>query len=113
MTQEQWTSGWMRSIALLFNGNTLEQMDDMGQPVVDDSFLILLNSYHDSVTYTLPPSPKGRGWALLMDTSDLEKPFKNKRLDRTDGRPGPVGGAVKGTDSAKREVCFAGRTHRD
>ncbi len=83
MTQEQWTSDWMRSIALLFNGNTLEQMDDMGQPVVDDSFLILLNSYHDSVTYTLPPSPKGRGWALLMDTSDLEKPFKNKRLDST------------------------------
>jgi glycogen operon protein len=81
MTPEQWAAGWMRSIAVLLNGNTLDQVDDLGQAVVDDSFLILLNSYHESVSYTLPASPKGSGWILIMDTSDLEKPFKNKPLD--------------------------------
>ncbi len=78
MTQEQWNAGWMRSIALMYNGNTLDQVDDMGQPICDDSFLILLNSYHDCVTYTLPDSPQGHGWTLIMDTHDIEQPFKNE-----------------------------------
>ena len=31
MTQEQWNAGWMRSIALMYNGNTLGEVDEMGQ----------------------------------------------------------------------------------
>ncbi len=80
MTPEQWSAGWMRSIALLYNGNTLDQVDGMGQPITDDSFLILLNSYHDCVSYTLPPSPRGRGWTLIMNTHDLEKPFTSEKM---------------------------------
>ena len=53
MTQEQWNTGWMRSLALLFNGNTLNESDDMGEPIVDDSFLILMNSSAETVS----PSP--------------------------------------------------------
>ena len=70
----------MRSIALMYNGNTLDQVDAMGQPISDDSFLILLNSYHDRVTYTLPQSPRGHGWTLIMDTHDLEQPFKSQPM---------------------------------
>ena len=81
MTPEQWNAGWMRSIAIMYNGGTLDQVDDMGQRIVDDSFLILLNSYHDCVSYTLPPSPQGHGWTLIMDTHDLERPFKNENVD--------------------------------
>jgi glycogen operon protein len=83
MTPEQWNAGWMRSIAIMYNGTTLDQVDEMGQPIVDDSFLILFNSYHDCVSYTLPASPRGRGWTLIMDTHDLEQPFKNQPIDAT------------------------------
>ena len=76
MTAEQWNAGWMRSIALIYNGNTLDQVDEMGQLVSDDSFLILLNSHHGTVTYTLPPSPGERGWTLIMNTSNLDDPFQ-------------------------------------
>ena len=61
MTQEQWNAGWMRSIALTYNGTTLDQVDVMGQPISDDSFLVLLNSYHDRVTYYLA-SVSTRAW---------------------------------------------------
>ena len=61
----------------MFNGNTLEQSDDLGQPIVDDSFLILVNSSHDAINYVLPLSPGNRGWKVVMDTSDLEHPFRN------------------------------------
>jgi len=78
MADSQWGAGWMRSIGVMFNGNTLDQIDALGQPVIDESFLLLLNSSHEPVTYTLPQSPKNRGWVLDMDTSDIDKPFKNK-----------------------------------
>ena len=80
MTQEQWNTGWMRSLAVMFNGETLNDADEMGEPVIDDTFLILLNSSGDNVTYTLPLSPQNRGWKLVMNTHDLEQPF-----DSSDG----------------------------
>jgi isoamylase len=75
MTEEQWNTGWMRSLAVMFNGMTLGDTDEMGEPVNDDSFLILLNSYGENVSYALPPSPLGRGWKLLTNTFEKEQPF--------------------------------------
>ncbi len=83
MTQEQWNTGWMRSLAVMLNGKTLGEADEMGEPVLDDSFLIMLNSYGERVTYTLPQSPLNRGWKLIMNTHDLESPFEEKLLDGT------------------------------
>ncbi len=80
MTQEQWNTGWMRSLALMFNGNTLNEADELGEPVVDDSFLILMNSCPDSVSFTLPLSPLNRGWKLVMNTHDLDQPFCNRSM---------------------------------
>ena len=54
----------------------------MGEPLKDDSFLILLNSYGEQVTYTIRRSPHGRGWKLLMNTHDLEKPFDEQPMDK-------------------------------
>jgi isoamylase len=81
MTQEQWNTGWMRSLAVMLNGETLDDADEMGEPLKDDSFLILLNSYGEKVTYTLPASPHGRGWKRLMNTYDLENPFHEEPMD--------------------------------
>jgi glycogen operon protein len=81
MTHEQWNTGWMRSLAVMFNGATLDDADEMGEPLKDDSFLILLNSYSEQVTYTIPRSPHGRGWKLLMNTHDLENPFHEEPMD--------------------------------
>ncbi len=53
----------------------------MGEPIADDTFLVMLNSFGDSVMYTLPQSPRNRGWKLLMNTHDLEDPFGEKLLD--------------------------------
>jgi isoamylase len=78
MNEDEWNSKWIRSLALMFNGETLDVVDDvMGQPIVDDTFLILINSYHEGVEYTLPKSPHDRGWEFVLDTAKGDDPFKD------------------------------------
>jgi glycogen operon protein len=81
MTQEQWNTDWMRSLAVLFNGKTLGETNDLGEPIEDCSFLVLLNSSAESVTYTLPQSPLNLGWKQVMNTNDLDDPFSEHQMD--------------------------------
>ncbi|GAC1416264.1 MAG: glycogen debranching protein GlgX [Acidobacteriaceae bacterium] len=76
MPEEAWTTEWTRSLGLMLNGKTLQASDGDGNPLVDDSFLILVNSFHEGVEFTLPPVPDGSKWRQVMDTENLEDPFK-------------------------------------
>jgi glycogen operon protein len=82
MGHGDWNAHWARSIAVLFNGQTLNITDDFGQPVTDDTFLVILNSYHQKVRYTLPASPNGRGWRLVLDTANAEDPFGARNVEK-------------------------------
>ena len=68
---------------MMLNGATLGQVDNAGEPITDDTFLVMLNSSGDSVTYTLPQSPRNRGWRLLLNTYDLDDPFGERLPDGT------------------------------
>ena len=57
LPEEEWDKNWNRSLALMLNGNTLNISDEEGNPVVDDSFLLLINAYHEGVEFTRPPPP--------------------------------------------------------
>jgi isoamylase len=82
MSEDEWNSKWIRSLGLMFNGETLNVVDDvMGRPVVDDTFLILINSYHEGVEFTIPKSPHERGWVSVLDTADEEDPFKEESIN--------------------------------
>ncbi len=80
-SDEQWDAGWVRSIALLLNGRTLNTVDENGQPMVDETFLLLVNSYQEGVEFTLPQRlEQNTQWGRLVDTDDLENPFKEEVL---------------------------------
>jgi glycogen operon protein len=79
---DAWSS-YNKSIALLLNGKTLGVMDTEGHPVVDDSFLILVNADAEGVEYTLPEPPDGRPWRLVVDTENIEDPFHEGEVGET------------------------------
>lgn len=72
---EAWSAGWSRAIALLLNGQTLQVTDEDGVPVIDDSFLLLVNAAHEGVEFVLPESSSHRPWVQLVDTEQLCDPF--------------------------------------
>jgi len=75
VSDEVWNTAWSRSIAILLNGQTLQVVNEEGEPVVDDSFLLVVNAAHEGVEFTLPPSPSGKAWLQVIDTENLEDPF--------------------------------------
>jgi isoamylase len=75
LSSDAWRNGWMRTIGLLLNGKTLGTSDALGNDLIDDTFLLLLNAYHETVPFVLPPPPGGGTWEQLMNTDDLERPF--------------------------------------
>ena len=83
MTEEEWTTSWLRSLGLMLNGQTLDDVNELGEPVMDTSFLILINSYHEGVEFTLPASPRQLGWDAVLNTAKLDTPFQKQTLDST------------------------------
>jgi glycogen operon protein len=76
MSEEEWNAGWVKSLAVMLNGRTLNVVDEMGQPLTDDTFLIVFNASDQNVSYTLPDPPNPGGWEVLLDTSQEENPFE-------------------------------------
>ena len=49
------------------NGESITDVDQRGQPLVDDSFLLLLNAHHELIPWTLP-THWARRWELVLST---------------------------------------------
>jgi glycogen operon protein len=43
-------------------------VDERGEPISDASFYLLLNGWHDAMTFRLPARRWGRRWVRLVDT---------------------------------------------
>ena len=55
---------------MLFNGETIPSPDARGQRVVDDSFLVLFNAHHETLSFTTPSKEWGGRWLRSLDTAD-------------------------------------------
>jgi glycogen operon protein len=68
MNDADWDSHWLRCLGLRLAGDALDEMDERGEPVTDDTLLILLNAHHEPVPFTLPADAAGDRWEVLVDT---------------------------------------------
>ena len=62
-------NGWMRTLGMLLFGDAPEIRDAAGTRVEDDDFLILLNSFHEPVTFNLPADLANQDWSVAFDTN--------------------------------------------
>jgi glycogen operon protein len=84
MTEEDWTNPETRCFGLQLAGDLIEETDERGNPIVDDSLLILLNAHHEAVPFVLPMHQPEQSWECVLDTREATgKPQKNTLADDT------------------------------
>ncbi len=68
MTDEAWNADFVRSLMVRLAGDAIDQVDELGHRIVDDTFVLLLNAHHDAVPFTLPPVGADQHWECVFDT---------------------------------------------
>jgi len=69
MGEQDWGASWVRCLGLLFRGNLTDEIDMKGKVVVDDSFFLILNAYHEDISFSMPKSIFAGTWDVLIDTT--------------------------------------------
>jgi len=68
MNEEDWKQGYVRCLGVRLAGDHIEEKDHLGNPILDDTFLLLINAHHEPIQFTLPPHPPNVDWHLILDT---------------------------------------------
>ena len=68
MSDEDWESGFAKSITVYLNGQGIPDLDVRGQRVTDDSFVMCFNAHHEPIDFTLPAGEFGAAWQPVIDT---------------------------------------------
>ena len=70
MTDDDWKSGFAKSLGVYLNGDGIPDLDVRGQRVTDDSFVLLLNAHFEPIDFTLPKKKFGASWLPVIYTAD-------------------------------------------
>jgi isoamylase len=69
MSDEEWASPFMRCLGMLLSGDTVDVLNFEGQPIRDQTFLLLINAHHEPIDFLLP-GHEHLEWELILDTTD-------------------------------------------
>ena len=70
MTQRDWQSDYAHTLGVFLNGREIADRTPRGEPIEDDSFLLLFNAHYEDMTFTLPARRFGGVWAHELCTRD-------------------------------------------
>jgi glycogen operon protein len=70
MTEDDWESGFGRSIAVYLNGDGIPDTDARGERVTDDSFLLCFSAHDQAIDFTVPSADYCPAWTIVIDTMD-------------------------------------------
>jgi glycogen operon protein len=68
MTEEDWKAKSAKSLQAFVSGD-LGTMDDRGQPIVDDDFLVLFNACDEAIEFIVPDRNGYDEWHMALDTN--------------------------------------------
>ncbi|HEV3068424.1 MAG TPA: glycogen debranching protein GlgX [Streptosporangiaceae bacterium] len=77
MTEQDWEAGYAQSLTVFLNGGAITEADRRGQPIRDDSFLLLFNASARQLPFTLPPARYGELWEAVLDTAQPAERFED------------------------------------
>jgi glycogen operon protein len=69
MSDDEWNQEFARCLGISLTGEALDELDERGQRVHDDNFLLLINAHHEEIPFVLPARALNSGWVAIVDTS--------------------------------------------
>lgn len=69
LTQEDWETGYARSLLVFLNGKEIAGFDERGDRIIDTDFYLLFNASEKPITFVLPKRDEVIGWNCVVDTS--------------------------------------------
>ena len=123
MEESAWNNDQARSVMVFLNGEAIAEPDRRGEPIVDDSFLMLFNGHFEKTTFTLPKRDYGEQWTAVLDTDSQVPTGKVLRprarltlaqrsmvlLTRPPAAPAPVASGTGAAEAAAREATRVSR----
>jgi isoamylase len=80
MNEGDWRNEQSRSLAVRLAGDAVDELDERGNRINDDTLLLLLNAHHRAVSFVLPAHRQGVVWEQLLDTRES---FGRRKTRRT------------------------------
>ncbi|OZB46849.1 MAG: glycogen debranching enzyme, partial [Cellulomonas sp. 14-74-6] len=119
MEDSAWNNDQARSVMVFLNGEAIVEPDGRGEPIVDDSFLMLFNGHFEKTTFALPKRDYGEQWTAVLDTDSQVPAGKVLRprarltlaqrslvlLTRPPAAPAPVASGSGAAEAAAREAA--------
>jgi glycogen operon protein len=81
MTTPDWTRDDAHVVGVFLNGENFAETGERGEPITDDSFLLLFNAYHEDVDFVLPGTRFGKRWVVELTTADREERMRGKEQE--------------------------------
>src|SRR5215210_1525449 len=88
MTDQEWEDERGRTLGMLLSGDAMDVRDERGEPIKDDTFLVIFNAAAEPVKFCLP-GKEDVIWELLLDTQH-EAGFFKERKTRSAGNSLPM-----------------------
>jgi glycogen operon protein len=67
---EDWNNADVHCLGLRLAGDAIEEVDVRGNRIVDDTLLILLNAYHEPLSFILPAHRAKVRWEEMLETRE-------------------------------------------
>jgi len=71
MSEDDWTAGFAKSLAVFLNGETIKSPGRRGERIRDQSFFLIANAHWEPLDFTLPDESLGSRWQVVVDTTQL------------------------------------------
>jgi len=114
MSKEEWASPFVRCVGMLLSGDTSDVVNFEGEPVRDDTFLLLINAHYEAIPFVLP-GQENIEWQLILDTMN-QNGFLTEPREFASGDDVDLGGRaccllqlVKGAQAQAREESWKKR----
>jgi glycogen operon protein len=104
MAEQDWYAP-SATLGMYLSGRDIPQRDARGEPLADDSFLLIVHAHHRPVDFELPGAPWARCYEPVLDTAE-EDP------NGADSDPGPVAGPPADPVAAGATIRVGARSVR-